>query len=227
MPDLQARAAFLSVLLALATIGCGGGGSSTTGGPPGSGPQLLFLEPFISFPGSVWTTQGVLPLLDQAVGSPSPSLAASGGGATTVSAFSTTGGLDIYIRLRMPPDPSCSPTLQIGWEATITIPNDTGGRAGNLQVTRLTCPSGNATRIDYSRAGAPGTVMENLGQGSATGQFWEFQFRIFPNGDTQWLRDGAIQASSVSPIAQTNVRVQIFGGDKITTHFDEIRIFDM
>jgi hypothetical protein len=91
----------------------------------------------------------------------------------------------------------------------------------------MTCQSGFGTRIDYSVAGGPSDVIETFGFGLASGQFWEFQFRIFPNGDTQWLRDGAVRASSVSPISPTKVRVQLTGGDKLTTHFDQVRVFDM
>lgn len=214
--------AVLALTLSLPACG-GGGGGGGDGGGGGSAPQFttLFEDSFDSLSGSKWTFAGQ----GNAVHDPARGFPAAGSlkidGATVATAragsFSADGGLQIYVRVHLPPNTVANPSqvtsgLMISIEST-----ELGTGRAELGLFRQHCGGNYGTRFDYTITAGLGSgntlQFEELGCASVPdARFIDFAFIVWPDGSSEWRRDNVTVLSFGEHFGTGGVRLKLSAG---------------
>jgi hypothetical protein len=207
MTELRQLFGIAAVGTLVLLAGCDSGPTDSTTNPDPA-PVVLFEDTFDDGLGS-WNRSNLEKIvIDDEIGDPSPpSMLMVGDGSYTAtlnqSLFSVFQGLDIFIRVRPPPDDICgiqlAPRTPRSFdENLVPITNESGAVAAFVNYWRLPCDDAQGgTRFQYSIffRDTGGTlrltsVEETLAWGAVTGQFFDFFFSIGANGVAIWSRDG-------------------------------------
>lgn len=191
-------------------------------------PNLLFEDQFDTFPNPFWNPVGTN-TQDYSKGTPSsPSLRINS--VTSVPTWSSEEGLNIYMSISADDDSTCTPLEGIPQDpitsgSSFSIYDVLGHWVGGLGIGRdpYTCKTSISYWIEAKSSG------ETIDYGFSKGQFWTFNFRIFPNGDVQWLRDGYIKNTSFpsSPIKHSYFYVRLTSSPTVGLNFDNFQVFNM
>lgn len=163
-------------LLGVILVACGGSESKDAGA------TVLFADQFTgAFPGTTWTTSGLIGV-DVAAGVPPPSIHVAGGAfdgaALTNASFPTTGGLTVRVKVK----PAATTAVVLNRPDSSTFLE--------LNVLAIAPPN----NLFFNAAGVSGTAAL-----ANDAQFHTFEFRILATGTVQVLLDGTQIGENAAP----------------------------
>ncbi len=180
---------------------CACGGSSSGGGDDGGGggATVVFHDGFDSGASLAdWIgNPGGAATLDGAHGDPTPPcLNLSGGTADLQRTFEVGGGLEMFVRVRLPPGTVCAPPGSPGGAiccpTILEVRTTLGNAVAGVETYRGLC-SGPALLRTWIKNAAQNVVEETLPLTFFTGQFVDLGFYVGPDGSASWSRDGVIR----------------------------------
>lgn len=218
----------LPVSLTFALVACGGGGEGGGGGG-GGGNTTLFEENFNtsgSLPNN-WSPTGLgasgtieHDLTAGYFGDGSMKMGGNSKAQAVASSFSVANGLRIYVAAKIPyytrTDGSVSNALVIEIESA-----KLGTGNAHVSIWRSPCGSTAPTRIEYYIQTSSFEVPNNSGDtlgfeefscGWEPGDFVVFKFIVYPDGTSEWQRDGIRKLSYGYHFGLGEVKLNLHGG---------------